>query len=110
MLDSLIHHFTFVSFQKIPRVENKVANAMATLTSLLQLERHESRFEFLVEELHHPIYDSQESHVIHTFMMALYLKPLRNLNVETLFKMPLTIPLSLVICIGGVWMKHFLDT
>ena len=41
---------------------------MATLASLLQLEQHESRFEFLVEELDHPIYDSQESHVICTLV------------------------------------------
>ena len=41
---------------------------MATLASLLQLEKHESKFEFLVEELHHPIYDSQESHVICTLV------------------------------------------
>ena len=33
-----------------------------------QLEKLESRFEFLVEELHHPIYDSQESHVICTLV------------------------------------------
>ena len=32
---------------------------------------------------------------IHTFVMALYLTPLADLNAETLFKMPLTIPLSL---------------
>ena len=43
----------------IPGVENKETNAMATLASLLQLEQHESRFEFLVQELHHPIYDFQ---------------------------------------------------
>ena len=41
---------------------------MATLASLLQLEQHESRFEFLVEELHHPIFDSSESHVICTLV------------------------------------------
>ena len=68
MVDSLRLYFTFISFKKIPRVENKVASAMSTLASLLQLEQHESRFEFLVEELHHPIYDSQESHVICTLV------------------------------------------
>ena len=39
---------------------------MATLASFLQLEKHELRFDFLVEELHHPIYDSHEIHVICT--------------------------------------------
>lgn len=48
-----------------------------------------------------------ESHPVmvpftHTFMMALSLKPLTDPNVETLPKMPLAIPLSLVICIEGV--------
>ena len=61
-------YFTFISFQQIPRVENKVVDARATLASFLQLEQHESRVEFLVEELHQPIYDSQESHVICTLV------------------------------------------
>ena len=51
-------------FKKIPREENKVVDAMATLASLLQLEHYES----LVEELHHPIYDSEEIHVICTLV------------------------------------------
>ena len=53
-------------FQRIPKVENEADDVMATLFSLIQLEKHESRFEFLVEELHYPIFDSQESHVICT--------------------------------------------
>lgn len=64
MVDSLRQYFTFVTFQQIPRAENKAADTMATLASLLELEQHESRFEFLVEELHYTIYDSQESQVI----------------------------------------------
>lgn len=57
-----------ISFQKISREKNKVVDAMATPTSLLQLEKHESRHEFPLEELHHPIYDSEESHVICTLV------------------------------------------
>ena len=38
---------------------------MATLASILQLEEHESHFEFLVEELHHTAYNSPDNHVIH---------------------------------------------
>lgn len=41
---------------------------MATLASLLQLEQHESRFKFLVEELRYPIYDSKESQVVCTLV------------------------------------------
>lgn len=65
MVGSLRCYFTFVSFYKIPRVENKETNVMAILSSLLQLEQCESRSEFLVKELHHPIYDFQESHIIY---------------------------------------------
>ena len=64
MVDSLRCYFTFLSFQQIPRVDNKVGDA----TSLLQLEKHESKFEFMVEEIRHPIYDFQESHVICTLV------------------------------------------
>ena len=38
---------------------------MATLASIPWLEEHESCFEFLVEELHYPIYDSPNNQVIH---------------------------------------------
>ena len=38
---------------------------MATLASILQLQEHESRFEFLVEELCHPAYDSSDNQVIY---------------------------------------------
>ena len=70
-----------------------------------------------MEELHHPIYDSQESHVICTLVVhesshygAIYSyihdgiipKTFNQSKRKTLFKMPLAIPLSLVICIGGV--------
>ena len=68
MVDSLRLYFTFVSFQQIPQEEYKIVDAMDTHASLLQLEQHESIFEFLVEELHHPIYDSKESHVIFTLV------------------------------------------
>ena len=35
MVDFLRWYFTFISFQEIPRVENKATNAMDTLASLL---------------------------------------------------------------------------
>ena len=66
LIDSLRNYFTFVTFQQIPRAENKAADAMATLASILQLQEHESRFEFLVEELRHPAYDSSDNQVICT--------------------------------------------
>ena len=42
LIDSLRNYFTFVTFQQIPRAENKVVDAMDTLASILQLEEHES--------------------------------------------------------------------
>ena len=41
---------------------------MATLASILQLQEHESSFEFLVEELHYPTYDSFDNQVICTIV------------------------------------------
>ena len=66
LIDALRNYFTFVTFQQIPRAENKVVDAMATLVSILQLQEHESRFEFLVEELCHPAYNSSDNQVICT--------------------------------------------
>lgn len=42
LIDSLRNCFTFVTFQQVPRVENKAIDAMATLSSILQLHEHES--------------------------------------------------------------------
>ena len=39
---------------------------MATLASILWLKEHDSCFEFLVEELCYPAYDSPDNQVIHT--------------------------------------------
>jgi len=68
LIDALRNYFTLVTFQQIPRAENKVVDAMATLASILQLQEHESRFEFLVEELCHPSYDSSDNQVIYTIV------------------------------------------
>ena len=67
LIDSLRNYFTFITFQQIPRVENKV-DAMATLTSILKLEEYESHFEFLVEELPHPAYDSPNDYVMYSMV------------------------------------------
>ena len=61
LIDALRNYFTFVTFQQIPRAENKVVDAMATLASILQLQENESQFEFLVEELCHRTYDSSDN-------------------------------------------------
>ncbi len=68
LFDALKNYFTFVTFQQIAKTENKATNAMANLEYILQLQDHESWFEFLVEELHHPTYDSPDSQVICTII------------------------------------------
>ena len=42
LIDALRNYFTFVTFQQVPRVENKDADDMATLASILQIQEHES--------------------------------------------------------------------
>ena len=68
LVDLLRNYFTFVTFQQIPRAENKTTDAMATLVSILQLEEHKSCFKFLVEELRYPAYNSLDDRVIHTMV------------------------------------------
>lgn len=64
MVDDLKKYFTFVSFQGIPRLANRAAHAMATLASIPDLQESNFCFEFLVEELHYPAYDSPESQIV----------------------------------------------
>ena len=64
MVDDLKKYFTSVSFQQILRTTNRAADAMATLASIPQLQESNFRFEFLVEELHYPAYDSPETQII----------------------------------------------
>lgn len=52
MVDDLKKYFSFVSFQQIPKSANRVADTMATLASIPELQESNFRFEFLVEGLH----------------------------------------------------------
>ena len=42
LIDTLRNYFTFVTFQQIPKAENKATDAIVTLASILQLQEHES--------------------------------------------------------------------
>ena len=64
MVDDLRKYFVRVSLQQVPRVDNKAADAMATLASLLQLPENDFRHEFLVDMLHYPAYNSPDSQMI----------------------------------------------
>ena len=37
MVDDMKNYFSHITFHQVPRIDNKVANAMATLASLLQM-------------------------------------------------------------------------
>ena len=40
-VDALWNYFTFVTFQQIPRAQNKITEAMPTLTSNVRLQEYE---------------------------------------------------------------------
>ncbi|GLJ53605.1 hypothetical protein SUGI_1143560 [Cryptomeria japonica] len=64
MVDKLKASFTTITFEQIPRDQNRVADAMATIASLLNLPQNSTRYEFLVEQLWIPAYDIPESKMI----------------------------------------------
>lgn len=64
MVDDFKKYFAFVSFQQIPRLANRAADAMTTLASIPELQEFNSHFEFLVEELHYLAYDSPKTQIV----------------------------------------------
>jgi len=64
MVEDFKEYFVIISFEQILHIENKVADAMATIASLLKLLENESRYEFLVETMQQPAYDLLETHSI----------------------------------------------
>ncbi|XP_059071335.1 uncharacterized protein LOC131865675 [Cryptomeria japonica] len=61
MVDDFKKYFANITFKKIPKLDNKAANAMATIASLLQMPTKKGHYEFLVEQLLSPAYDNSES-------------------------------------------------
>lgn len=51
MVDDFKQYFIKITFDKIPREKNRVANAMATIASLIDLPHNETCYEFLVDNL-----------------------------------------------------------
>jgi hypothetical protein len=64
MVDSFKKYFVTIKFSQISRIDNKAVDAMATITSMLQLLENQRQYEFLVEKLFSPTYDNLESHTI----------------------------------------------
>lgn len=42
-------HFSKINFEQISRIQNKAANAMATIGSPLNMLANETQFEFIIE-------------------------------------------------------------
>lgn len=61
MVDDFKQYFVEITFEQISSLDNKVANSMATIASLLQTWEHQACYEFLVEELFHPAYDCPDT-------------------------------------------------
>lgn len=64
MVDDFEKYFVFISFQQIFRPINRATDAMATLASIPQLQEGEFHYEFLVEELHYPAYETLDTQII----------------------------------------------
>lgn len=64
MVDNFKKYFVTIKFSQISRIDNKAANAMATIASMLQLSENQRRYKFLVEQLFSPTYDNPESYII----------------------------------------------
>lgn len=64
IVDEFKNYFVDITFEQIPRNDNKAANVMATIASLLQTQEKQDRYEFLVEELFYLAYDCPDTQLI----------------------------------------------
>ena len=48
LVDQLAQHFTKIQFTQVPQLQNKVADAMTTIGSLLEIPQEATQYEFLV--------------------------------------------------------------
>ena len=61
LVDQLTQHFTKLQFTQVPRLQNKAADAMATIGSLLEIPQEATQYEFLVEQLLTPAHANDDS-------------------------------------------------
>lgn len=64
MVDDFKQYFSVITFEQIPRHDNKAINAMAMISSLFDAEDTKAHFEFLVESLTCPVYDDPDMSII----------------------------------------------
>lgn len=65
IVDSFRLYFDNITFYQVPRIQNKVADAMETIGSLLDIPNNVSQFEFLVEQLLIPTFYIPESEMVY---------------------------------------------
>ena len=68
MVDDMKKYFSHITFQQIPRANNKVADAMAILASLLHMPEDDLQHEFLMDMLHYPAYDTPKTRMIYSIV------------------------------------------
>ncbi|XP_059068364.1 uncharacterized protein LOC131858902 [Cryptomeria japonica] len=64
MVDDFKAYFTTITFEKIPRDNNRAADAMATIASLVIMPSNAEYCEFLVEPLLEPVYNVPQTQMI----------------------------------------------
>ncbi|XP_059070614.1 uncharacterized protein LOC131860248 [Cryptomeria japonica] len=57
LVDDFKKYFVEITFDQMPRNENKATDAMATIASRLQTQENQECYEFLVEDLFYPAHD-----------------------------------------------------
>lgn len=65
MVDDFKQYFVHITFEQIPGLDNRVVDAMATITSLLQIPDKQSHYEFLVDQLFSLVYDNSAFQLIY---------------------------------------------
>jgi len=64
MVDDFKDYFDNIHFEQIPRLNNKAADAMATIRSLVDMKKDNKKCEFLITELPIPAYDVPQSKLV----------------------------------------------
>lgn len=64
MVDDLKKNFQNITFDQVPRVQNKAVNAMATIGSLIVMESDSPKYKFLIEHLLQPDFETSHANMV----------------------------------------------
>ena len=64
IVEDLRQHFIEIMFQQIPRANNKAADVMATIASMISMPEYSPKCEFLIENLFTPAYEKTDSKLV----------------------------------------------